>query len=268
MVSQHCLESFLFSGSALCALEGKDPEMGEKSILKLIESMDNYIPEPSRDLQSPFFMYVESAIGVPGRGTVATGTVSQGIIKKSAELDLLGFGKSFKTNVSDIKVFKNSVAEAVAGDNVGILLRGMKKEFVERGMVLTAPNCLKPYDTYEAQVYVRLRSEGGRTKPVMNRYIQQFFCDTFDIASCVMLKEGEMLMPGDTGFPTVYLRQPMVIQPGTRFVIRENNFTSLTGIIVKPLPSLNLKISGFNFIHPRPMRIEGNASTVTKKRKK
>lgn len=162
----------IVAGSALMALKGEKPDIGKDSILKLMEAVDSTIPTPKRDLSGPFYMPVESNVSVSGRGTVAIGTVARGVLKKGQELELLGHGNSIKTAASDIHVFHKSVPQCTAGDNVGVLLRGVKLELVQRGMFLSEPGSLKQFDTFEAQIYVLTKAEGGRSKPVMDQYIQ------------------------------------------------------------------------------------------------
>lgn len=162
----------IVAGSALMALNGDKPDIGKESILKLMEAIDSTIPTPKRDLSGPFYMPVESSVSVPGRGTVAVGTVAQGILEKGQEVELLGHGNSIKTAASDIHIFRKSVPQCAAGDNIGVLLRGVKSELVQRGMFLSEPGYMKQFDTFEAQVYVLTKAEGGRSKPVMDQYIQ------------------------------------------------------------------------------------------------
>ena len=162
----------IVAGSALMALNGDKPDIGKESILKLMEAIDSTIPTPKRDLSGPFYMPVESSVSVPGRGTVAVGTVAQGVLEKGQEVELLGHGNSIKTAASDIHIFRKSVPQCAAGDNIGVLLRGVKSELVQRGMFLSEPGYMKQFDTFEAQVYVLTKAEGGRSKPVMDQYIQ------------------------------------------------------------------------------------------------
>lgn len=162
----------IVAGSALMALNGDKPDIGKESILKLMEAVDSTIPTPKRDLSGPFYMPVESNVSVPGRGTVAVGTVAQGVLEKGQEVELLGHGNSVKTAASDIHIFRKSVPQCAAGDNIGVLLRGVKSELVQRGMFLSEPGYMKQFDTFEAQVYVLTKAEGGRSKPVLDQYIQ------------------------------------------------------------------------------------------------
>lgn len=169
------INSAVVSGSALLAMKGEQDEIGKNSILKLLEALDQTVPTPTRDFSGPFLMPVETAVSVPGRGTVAIGTIIQGVLKKGQDIDLLGFGNFLKTAASDIQVFRKSVPKCVAGDNVGTLLRGIKADFVLRGMYLAEPGSVQQYDTFEAQVYVLTKGEGGRSKPILDKYIQVIF---------------------------------------------------------------------------------------------
>lgn len=255
-------------GSALCALNETNPEIGEEAILKLVQVMDEYIIPPKRDLDKPFCMPIESAITVAGRGTVVIGTLRQGILKKGDEVCLLGYGNNFKTVASDLQVFRKSLREVKAGDNVGVLLRGFKKEMIERGMFLSQPGYLTEHNCFKAQVYVQRKSEGGRSKPVTDNYIQMMFVDTWSMACCVQLPDNvKMIMPGDTGEVTILLRKPMVVQKGQQFIIRESKSTTLTGVITETFPHSDQQISGFNFRHNRPVKIEGSQPSKSNKQK-
>ena len=166
------MNTAIVAGSALMALKGDKPDIGKESILKLMEAIDSTVPTPKRDLSGPFYMPVESSVSVPGRGTVAVGTVVQGMLKKGQEVELLGHGNAIKTAASDIHIFRKSVPRCTAGDNIGVLLRGVKSDLVQRGMFLCQPGSMKQFDTFEAQIYVLTKAEGGRSKPVMDQYIQ------------------------------------------------------------------------------------------------
>ncbi|CAH1797261.1 unnamed protein product [Owenia fusiformis] len=249
------------SGSALAALEDRDVEIGRDSIKQLMNALDSHIKIPERKIDGPFIMPIDSSFTVPGRGTVAIGTVTQGILKKGAEANLIGYGNKITTALSDLQVFRKSVPQCQAGDNVGILLRGVKPEFVRRGMFLCAANTLTQCDHFEAQSYVLLRSEGGRSKPLMDRYIQLMYSNTWSIDCCVNMPENvSMVMPGDAPVLKIMLRKPMVIQPGQRFTIRENQITTITGIVTKQLPPSKEQIVGFNYERPRSHVIEKYSS--------
>ena len=259
----------VISGSALCAMEGREPNIGSESILKLIDALDNHITVPARDLTSPFLLPIENAFTVPGRGTVAIGTVERGIMVKGAEAELLGYGTKLKTAIGDMEVFQRPSTSVEAGQNVGVLLRGIKREFVDRGMFLCAPKSIEQWEACEAQVYVVTKAEGGRNNPILKNYIGMMHADTWAIACCLPLSdERNMLLPGDTASVTIMLRKPMVLREHQRFVLRDsNNVTAVTGIITKLLPSSNLQIKGFNYTSVKPMTIMGNSSSVMRRRR-
>ncbi|ELU14637.1 hypothetical protein CAPTEDRAFT_153883 [Capitella teleta] len=245
-------------GSALSALNGTNPEIGEQSIMRLVEAMDKNLVPPQRDIDAPFCMPIETAVSVAGRGTVAVGTVRQGKLKKNSAIQLIGHGRTLNTTASDLQVFRKSQSEVQAGDNVGVLLRGFKKEQIERGMFIAAPGSLTEHNAFNAQIYVQRRDEGGRTKPITSNYIQVMFGDTWNMPCLVKLPDGvQMIMPGDTGQANILLRKPLVIQAGQRFIIREDKATTITGIVTETLPISDEKISGFNFRHAKPSKIEG-----------
>ncbi|KAL4709692.1 hypothetical protein ACJJTC_007423 [Scirpophaga incertulas] len=228
-------------GSALKALNNDDSEFGVPSIRKLLDMLDNYVPPIVRDLQSPFLMPIDNAFTVPGRGTVVVGTIKRGIMKKNADADLIGFGFNLKTTLSDIQIFKKSVTEALAGDNVGVLLRGLKIKAVETGMLLCASKSLSLSNHYKAKIYFLTRNEGGRKKPVFSKYSQQMFSGTWNIACRIDLDPSmDMMMPGDHGEVYLTLLEGMVMTMGQPFTIRENNVTVATGIIIATLPSIEV----------------------------
>ena len=250
-------------GSAKCALDGIEKEIGEDSIRKLLNAIDEYVVIPERNVSAPFYLPIENSVTVPGRGTVVIGTLQQGSIKTRQSVNILGYGNYFKSTVTDIEVFHKSVSTAVAGENVGALLRGVKRNVVERGMYLCEPNSLKQCDQFRAKIYVRGKAEGGRTKPVTDKFIAQLFMDTWDMAACILLEDDQlMIMAGDTSDVTVLLRKPMVIHQGSKFMLRENKFLSITGIVIETLPPTQIKLSGFNHQVPKPMKIESNASVL------
>jgi len=235
-------ESPVIYGSALLALKGdEENEFGEKSILKLMEALDSHIPLPTRDFKSPFLLPIDNALTVPGRGTVVIGTIKRGTIKKNAEVELLGFDMKLKTTVSDIQVFKKSVAMAQAGDNVGCLLRGIKLDSVMRGMMLCALKSEVCGNHFEAKIYFLSKGEGGRARPVMSKYIQQMFSRTWNITCRVdLIPPNEMIMPGEHGTVHLILHKKMVMTMGQQFTIRENNVTVATGIITRTLDNIFL----------------------------
>lgn len=184
-------------GSALCALEDRRPELGEQAIQKLMDAVDEWIPQPLRDLDKPFLMPVENAYSIAGRGTVVTGRVERGVVKKGDEVQLLGFGKDLKSTITGVEMFHKSLDRGEAGDNLGALLRGLKREDVTRGMVMCKPGTVAPHTKFEAQMYVLSASEGGRHTPFVNGYRPQIFTRTADITCNIVLPEGKMVMPGE-----------------------------------------------------------------------
>ncbi|CAH0715029.1 unnamed protein product, partial [Brenthis ino] len=231
----------LITGSALKALNDDQSEIGVPSIRKLLDTIDNYVPPIIRDLESPFLMPIDNAFTVPGRGTVVVGTIKRGVMKKNDEAELMGFGQNIKTTLSDIQIFRSSVLEAIAGDNVGVLLRGMKLRSVETGMLLCAAKSISLCNHYKAKVYFLSRSEGGRKKPIFSKYSQQMFSGTWNIACRIDLEPSmEMIMPGDHGEVYLTLLESMVMTQGQPFTIRENNVTVATGIVTDRLTSVNV----------------------------
>ncbi|CAG9813589.1 unnamed protein product [Phaedon cochleariae] len=229
-------------GSALEALNGKDTDFGEKSISKLLDTLDTYLPEPERDLKSPFMVPIDNAFLVPGRGTVVVGTISRGIVKKNQEAELLGFDNQIKTTISDIQVFKKSVPESSAGENIGALLRNVRLKNVSRGMLLCASGSETLSNQFKASIYFLSRAEGGRSKPITSRYCQQLFSRTWNVPCRIDLDNNlEMLMPGDHGSIKLTLLWKMVMTLGQQFTIRENNVTVATGIVTETLPNINIK---------------------------
>jgi len=234
------LHSPMIHGSALLALNGDTSALGENSVQKLLDAIDNYFPIPTRDYTSPFILPIDSAFTVPGRGTVVIGTLGRGIMKRNAGADLLGFDEEIKTTISDVQIFKKSVHEAKAGDNLGALLRGVRLQTVQRGMLLCAAGSQVTSNHFEAKVYFLTRAEGGRSKPVTSKYIQQLFSRTWNVPCRVDIIDGEMLMPGEHGSVYLTLLRKMVMTEGQTFTIRENHRTVGTGIIVKVLDSVNI----------------------------
>ena len=224
----------IVKGSALKALEG-DAEY-EKEIINLMNAVDEYIPLPERPKDQPFLMPVEDVFNIEGRGTVATGRVERGVLKKMEEIEIVGLKDTAKTTVTDIEMFKKLLDTAEAGENVGVLLRGMKKEDVERGQVLAKPGSIKPHTTFKGQVYVLSKEEGGRHTPFFNGYRPQFFFRTTDVTGDVKLKEGvEMVMPGDNVEIEVKLGYPIAMEKQIRFAIREGGKTVGAGRVTEIL---------------------------------
>lgn len=225
----------IIRGSALKALEVKsaDDEIA-KPILDLVKALDDYIPEPSRDIDKPFLMAVEDVFSIEGRGTVATGRIERGIIKPNEEVELVGLRDTAKTVAVSIEMFNKILDDGRAGDNVGVLLRGLKKEGVERGQVLAKPGTVTPHTEFEAEIYVLAKEEGGRHTPFFKGYKPQFYIRTTDVTGDVTLPEGtEMVMPGDTVNLKIKLMSPVALEEKQRFAIREGGKTVGAGVVIK-----------------------------------
>jgi elongation factor Tu len=221
-------------GSALKALEGDTSEMGEGAILKLMEAVDSFIKEPTRDVDKPFIMPVEDVFTISGRGTVVTGRVERGIIKVGEEIEIVGFKPTQKTVATGIEMFRKLLDEGRAGDNVGVLLRGTKREEVERGQVLAKPGSITPHTNFNAEAYVLTKEEGGRHTPFFNGYRPQFYFRTTDVTGVVKLPEGtEMVMPGDNINVEIELITPVAMDEGLKFAIREGGRTVGAGVVTK-----------------------------------
>jgi elongation factor Tu len=222
----------IIHGSALMALEDKSPELGEQAILKLMEAVDSYIPQPARDVDKPFLMPVEDVFSISGRGTVVTGRVERGIIKVGEEVEIVGLKDTVKTVVTGVEMFRKLLDQGQAGDNIGALLRGTKREDVERGQVLAAPGSIKPHNKFKAEAYVLTKEEGGRHTPFFTNYRPQFYFRTTDVTGVVTLPEGvEMVMPGDNVSMDVELIAPIAMDEGLRFAIREGGRTVGAGVV-------------------------------------
>jgi elongation factor Tu len=223
-------------GSALKALEGDQSDIGVKSVIKLVEEMDKYIPVPKREVEKPFLMPVEDVFSISGRGTVVTGRIERGVIKVNDEVEIIGLRPTAKTTCTGVEMFRKLLDEGQAGDNVGVLLRGTKREEVERGQVLAKPGTITPHTNFEAEVYVLTKEEGGRHTPFFNGYRPQFYFRTTDVTGMVKLPEGtEMVMPGDNVKMTVELIAPIAMEEGLRFAIREGGRTVGAGVVSKIL---------------------------------
>jgi elongation factor Tu len=221
-------------GSALKAMEGDTSELGEGSIVKLAEALDAYIPEPKRALDGAFLMPVEDVFTISGRGTVVTGRVERGIIKVGEEVEVVGLRPTLKTVCTGVEMFRKLLDQGQAGDNVGVLLRGTKREDVERGQVLAKPGSITPHTKFVAEIYVLSKDEGGRHTPFFNGYRPQFYFRTTDVTGSVDLPQGtEMVMPGDNVSITVSLIQPIAMEQGLRFAIREGGKTVGAGVVAK-----------------------------------
>ncbi len=221
-------------GSALKALEGDTSEMGEGAILKLMEAVDSFIQEPIRDIDRPFLMPVEDVFTISGRGTVVTGRVERGIVKVGEEIEIVGFKATLKTVATGVEMFRKLLDEGQAGDNIGVLLRGTKREEVERGQVLAKPGSITPHNRFNAEAYVLTKEEGGRHTPFFNGYRPQFFFRTTDVTGVVKLPEGtEMVMPGDNINVEIELITPVAMDDGLKFAIREGGRTVGAGVVTK-----------------------------------
>jgi len=222
----------IIHGSALKALEGEDSELGMKSVLKLMEALDTYVPNPKRVTDKPFLMPVEDVFSITGRGTVATGRVETGVLKINEEVEIVGIRDTTKTVVTGIEMFRKLLDQAEAGDNIGALLRGTKKEDIERGQVLAKPGTITPHKKFTAEVYVLTKDEGGRHKPFFNNYRPQFYFRTTDITGVCALPAGmEMVMPGDNVSVTIELIHPIAMDKGLNFAIREGGKTIGSGVV-------------------------------------
>src|SRR5687767_1002269 len=221
-------------GSALKAMEGDTSEMGEGAIMKLAEALDSYIPQPKRALDGPFLMPVEDVFSISGRGTVVTGRVERGVIKVGEEIEIVGLRPTLKTVCTGVEMFRKLLDQGQAGDNVGILLRGTKREEVERGQVLAKPGSITPHTKFTAEIYVLSKDEGGRHTPFFPGYRPQFYFRTTDVTGSIELPKGtEMVMPGDNISITVQLIQPIAMEEGLRFAIREGGRTVGAGVVAK-----------------------------------
>ena len=226
----------LVKGSALKALEGDKGPLGEEAIMKLAEALDTYIPQPERAIDGAFLMPIEDVFSISGRGTVVTGRIERGIVKVGEEIEIIGIRPTLKTTCTGVEMFRKLLDQGQAGDNVGILLRGTKREEVERGQVLAKPGSINPHTHFECEVYVLSKDEGGRHTPFFNNYRPQFYFRTTDVTGSVTLPEGtEMVMPGDNVKMVVKLIAPIAMEQGLRFAIREGGRTVGAGVVAKVL---------------------------------
>ena len=224
----------IITGSALKALEGDTSEIGVPSVIKLVEALDEYIPVPKRAVDGAFLMPVEDVFSIAGRGTVVTGRIERGIVKVNDEVEIVGIRATQKTTCTGVEMFRKLLDEGQAGDNVGVLLRGTKREEVERGQVLCKPGSINPHTKFEAEVYVLTKEEGGRHTPFFKGYRPQFYFRTTDVTGAVELPEGtEMVMPGDNIKIVVELIAPIAMEQGLRFAIREGGKTVGAGVVAK-----------------------------------
>jgi elongation factor Tu len=226
----------IVKGSALAAVEGRDPPIGEDAIMSLMTAVDTYIPQPARPLDMPFLMPVEDVFSISGRGTVVTGRVEKGIVKVGDEIEIIGIRPTVKSTCTGVEMFRKLLDQGQAGDNIGALLRGIDREGVERGQVLAKPGSITPHKKFEAEVYVLTKEEGGRHTPFFTNYRPQFYFRTTDVTGIVQLPEGvEMVMPGDNIKMTVELINPIAMDQGLRFAIREGGRTVGSGVVAKVL---------------------------------
>ncbi|XP_050345660.1 elongation factor Tu, mitochondrial [Nymphalis io] len=223
----------VIKGSALSALEGKNPEIGSDAITKLLEEVDSFIPTPIRELEKPFLLPVEAVHSIPGRGTVCTGRLYRGTLKKGTECEIVGHGKVMKTTVTGVEMFHKTLEEAQAGDQLGALVRSVKREQIKRGMVMAKPGTVKAHDSLEAAVYILSKEEGGRSKPFTSFIQLQMFSMTWDCATQVTIPQKEMVMPGEDATLNLRLLKPMVCETGQRFTLRLGDLTLGTGVITK-----------------------------------
>ncbi len=222
----------IIAGSALAALEGRDDEIGKNKVLELMDAVDSYIPEPERAVDKPFLMPVEDVFSISGRGTVATGRVESGVVKVQEEVEIVGMKATAKTVVTGVEMFRKLLDQGQAGDNVGILLRGVKREDIERGQVLAKPGSITPHTKFKAEAYILTKEEGGRHTPFFKGYRPQFYFRTTDVTGIVELPEGtEMVMPGDNIAMTVDLITPIAMDKELRFAIREGGRTVGAGVV-------------------------------------
>jgi elongation factor Tu len=224
----------IIHGSAVCALEGKQPEIGEEAVLKLMAAVDSYIPQPERAIDRPFLMPIEDVFSISGRGTVVTGRVERGIVNVGDEVEIVGIKNTVKTIVTGVEMFRKLLDRGEAGDNIGALLRGTKREDVERGQVLAKPGSITPHKKFKAEAYVLTKEEGGRHTPFFTNYRPQFYFRTTDVTGVVTLPAGtEMVMPGDNVSMDVELIAPIAMDDGLRFAIREGGRTVGAGVVAK-----------------------------------
>uniref|UniRef100_T1J6F1 Elongation factor Tu, mitochondrial n=1 Tax=Strigamia maritima TaxID=126957 RepID=T1J6F1_STRMM len=236
------------SGSALCALEGTKPEIGRDSIMKLMEAVDSYIPDPVRALDKPYLLPIDSVYSIPGRGTVVTGRLDRGVIKKGMECELIGYSKKFKSTITDIKakclnlgieMFHKTLEEGQAGDQMGALIRGIKRDELRRGMAVCKPGSIDAHDQVEVQVYVLTKDEGGNGKPFTTNHALMMFSKTWDVSASVLIVDKDMVMPGEDSRFMLKLIKTMFMEQGQRFTLRSGSTTVGTGVVTKILPNMS-----------------------------
>jgi elongation factor Tu len=224
----------IIKGSALCAIEDRNPELGRNAVLALMDAVDKYIPQPARPKDKPFLMPIEDVFSISGRGTVVTGRVERGVVKVGEEVEIIGLRPTIKTTVTGVEMFRKLLDQGEAGDNIGALLRGTKREDVERGQVLAAPGSITPHTNFVCEAYILKKEEGGRHTPFFSNYRPQFYFRTTDVTGAVKLPDGkEMVMPGDNIQMEVELIAPIAMDEGLRFAIREGGRTVGAGVVAK-----------------------------------
>ncbi|XP_065324346.1 elongation factor Tu-like isoform X2 [Gordionus sp. m RMFG-2023] len=231
----------IVSGSALFALEDKDPKLGEKTILKLLDCVDEYIPIPERILDKPFMMPIEQVFSITGRGTVITGRLERGLLNKGMEAEIVGSAKPIKTTITGVETFQQTLDKAEAGDQIGLLIRGVKKEDIKRGWVVAKPKTVQPNKRFNAQIYFLKKEEGGREKPVLNHHRPMLFCMTWNCTGDLILGDKAMIMPGEDSTVEINLLKPMVIEIGRRFTVRDGDKTIGTGVVTEILKPYSLQ---------------------------
>ncbi|XP_067683498.1 elongation factor Tu, mitochondrial-like [Haliotis asinina] len=228
-------------GSALCALDGVKPEIGAEKIKELLENVDSYIPNPSRELEKPFFLPIDSVFSIPGRGTVVSGKLERGVIKKGDECELIGFDKVLKTTVTGIEMFHKNLDRSEAGDQVGALIRSIKRDDLKRGFVLAKPGTVKQHNRFESQIYLLSKDEGGRAKPFTDFFQAQMFCTTWDAPASLKIPDKDMVMPGEDAKVIFNLKKKMVMEKGQRFTIRDGRGTLGYGVVTNIMPDVDVE---------------------------
>jgi len=226
----------IIKGSALCAVEDKDPKLGRDAVAELMETVDTFVPDPDRQLDGPFFLPIEGTHSIPGRGTVVTGRVTRGKLKVGQEMEIIGYGKTAKAKVNGIEMFHKTLEQAEAGDQMGILTKGIKKEDVRRGMAVVKPGTMTQYDVFDAQIYVLTKEEGGLGQPVLSDKVVTSFSRTWDCAAYIFLEGKEMVMPGEDSKVTCKMIKPMVMEQGQQITLRAGNTTIGTGKVTEIKP--------------------------------
>jgi len=236
-------------GSALLALNGDTSELGEPSVKKLIQTIDEHIVVPQRDLKAPFLLPIDSHFNVHGRGTIVVGTLDRGVLKKNANAELIGFDQKFKTSASEIHIFGQQHDVANAGENVAVLLRHVKKNYVKKGMILAEPDSVKLHNHYTAKLYLLAPHEGGRKKPIVRNFIQMLFSQTWNVPVRIDVMNGQMALPGEYADVRIFLREKMPMEKGQSFTIRENNVTVASGVITDVQNNVMVPAKGLGFLN-------------------